>query len=344
VCSKRDHSLQLRDVHPFQAGLSGAEEHFSRAGQFESSGDQSRAEREFRAAVAQVPGGDRYVRGLALFEIERGRYDDAIATITDYVKACGATALGWALESELLFKRRQYDAAFEAAQHSLGLSSDNARMHEMLGLIWIAKRQNGAALVELKKACALDPRHPQARYYYGRILYSTGRFREARDEFLACLQIQPQYPRTLENLGLCYEALQDFPKAFENYRRAIALEDAKRGRKNAEPYAYYGRLLLDRQQIEEALPVLRRAVEVSPRSFLANYELGRCLLSRGVLMEAEHVLWAAADLDPKFPQTYYQLEKLCQREQRPKEAAQYQAKFEQLNRNPENREMPLTDR
>jgi len=344
VCSKPDHSLQLQDVHPFQAGTASADEHYVQAEQFESAGDQARAEREFKAAVAEVPGGDKYVRGLALFEIGRGRYADAIASIRDYVKMCGSTALGWELESELLFKRKQYDAALEAAQNSLGLSGDSARMHEILGLIWTTRRRNEAALLELAKASALDPERPQIRYYYGRVLYSTGRFREAREEFLACLKIQPQYPRALENLGLCYEALQDLPKAFECYPKAIALEDAKQGPKNAEPYAYYGRFLLDQRRSEDAVLVLRHAVEVSPRSLVANYELGRGLLSLGELKDAERVLTVAVTLDPSFPQTYYLLGKICQKEQRPKEAAQYWATFEQLNQNPENRVIPLTDR
>ena len=344
ACSRTDHSLSLEDVDSLKTGFGGAEAHYALAEQFRLAGDQERAAQEFKAAVAQVPRGDKYVRALTLFEVEGGRYDEGIAIIKDYVKVCGETALGWELESELLFKRKQYDAAFEAAQRSLGLSGDNTRMHEMLGLIWTIRRQNDAALLELGKASALDPKRAQIRYYYGRILYSTGRFREARDEFLACLKIQPQYPRALENLGLCYEALQDSLKAFECYRKAIAFEDAKQGRKNAEPYTYYGRLLLDESQPDDAISVLRRAVDVSPHSLIANYELGRGLLNVGELKDAERVLRAAVNLDPKFPQTYYLLGRICQREQRPKEASQYWATFELLNRNPENREIPLTDR
>ena len=344
ACSKTDQTLSLEDIDPLKAGFESAEAHYLLGEQSRLAGDPKRAEQEFKAAVAQVPRGDKYVRALALLEVEAARYDEAISIIKDYVKVCGTTALGWELESELLFKQKQYDAAFEAAQHALALSGNSARMHEMLGLIWTIRRQNEEALLELGKASSLDPEQAQIRYYYGRILYSTGRPREARDEFLACLKIQPQYPRALENLGLCYEALQDSLKAFECYRKAIAFEDAKQGRKNAEPYTYYGRLLLDESQPDDAISVLRRAVDVSPHSLIANYELGRGLLNVGELKDAERVLRAAVNLDPKFPQTYYLLGRICQREQRPKEASQYWATFELLNRNPENREIPLTDR
>jgi len=341
TCSERSQPPVVQDPHPPE--WAAAEEHYKRAEQFGSAGDLRSAEDELRAAVAQVPKADKYVRRLALFEIERQRYDDAIGIIREYVNLCGPTALGWALEAELLFKQRQFDAAYEAAQNSCRLFKDDARMHEVLGLVCIAKRQNAAAAIELEKAAALDPENPRIRYFCGRTLYSTGRHREARDHFLACLKAQPQYPRALENLGLCYEALTDFPKASDCYRKAIALEEAEKGRKHGEPYAYYGRLLLQIGDSAEALAVLRRGVALVPRSFIASFELGRALLTVGQLEDAEHFLMAAKNLDPKFARTYYLLGRLCQSQKRPNEAAQYWATFERLNQNAENREIPLTD-
>jgi tetratricopeptide (TPR) repeat protein len=320
------------------------EQHYLRALQFRTSGDEARAERELKEVVANAPKEDKYVRSLALFYIAKGRSDDAISVIKDYVNLCGVTALGYELEAELLFHQKLYDAALEAVLGSLKLSDDNARMHQLLGLIYVAHRQDGAAALELRKAAELDPNQAQTRYFLGRVLYSTGVYSDARDQFLACLRIQPGYRKALENLGLCYEALEDDPRAAEAYASAIELEKNQAGPQHAEPYAFYGAMLAKSGQIEKALVVLEEAVTVSPKSFVANYHLGRVLLTSGQLERAERFLRAAFELEPKFSRTYYLLGTLRQKQHQRADAARYWALFKELDQVAENRVFPLTDR
>jgi tetratricopeptide (TPR) repeat protein len=320
------------------------EQHYLRALQFRASGDEALAERELKEVVAKAPKEEKYVRSLTLFYISKGCHDDAISVIKDYVNLCGVTALGYELEAELLFHQKLYDAALEAVLGSLKLSDQNARMHQLLGLIHIAHRQDGAAAFELRKAVEQDPNQAQTRYFLGRALYSTGVYSEARDQFLACLRIQPGYRKAFENLALCYEALEDDSKATEAYTRAIELEKSQAGPQHAEPYAFYGAMLAKTGQIEKALAVLEEAVTVSSKSFVANYHLGRVLLSSDQLDRAERYLRAASELEPKFSRTYYLLGTLCQKQNRREAAVSYLALFKKLDQAPENRVFPLTDR
>lgn len=321
-----------------------AERHYQRALELEAAGNVLRAEEELKAAHAERPKEDRYIRALTMFYIEGGRYGEATQVIRGYVRHCGTTALGYELEGELLFKQRLYDAALQAVRRSLELSDKNARMHEVLALLCVIKRQDSAAVPELRRAAELSPNQPQIRYWYGRVLYSTGRYSEARDQFLACLKIHPGYPKASENLGLCYEALGQNQRSARAYEEGIALEEKSPRPRRGEPYAFYGALLAKLDQPQKALPILRQGVAASPQSFVVNYELGRVLLRLGSFQEAERALLQAAKLAPEFPRTYYLLGELCQKQNRPAEAQQYWTLFRKLNKEAPNGGFPVTDR
>jgi tetratricopeptide (TPR) repeat protein len=215
-------------------------------------------------------------------------------------------------------------------------------MHELLGLIFIARKNNARALDELQKAEKLNPNDADIRYFFGRLLYALGRITQARDEFWACLKIQSNYRKALENLGLCYETLGDYLKATQAFTEAISLEKAQVGSKHGEPFGYYGAMLAKMGRPEEALRVLREGLAVCPDSFVINYELGRVLLTLNNLPEAEQCLLSAEKAAPKYARTYYLLGELHRKQHRLKEANQDWAKFEELSKAAENTGFPVS--
>jgi tetratricopeptide (TPR) repeat protein len=160
-----------------------AQKHYSRGAELLAQGKDSTAEAEFRTSWLTHPRNPSYVRSLTLFYIQRRRYQDALDVLRDYVKSCGATALGYELEAELLFQQHIYPSALEAAERSLALNDKSARMHEVVGLVFGADHQIGAAIPELAKATELDPHNPQIHYWYGRTLYTTGGFPKRLSNF-----------------------------------------------------------------------------------------------------------------------------------------------------------------
>ena len=203
-------------------------QHYERGLDLYSSGDRAGAEQEFRKAVEERPTDGQFVASLTKLYVAESQPNAALEIIRSYTNVCGVTALGYALEAEVLFQQRHYDDAMGAIVSSIKLFPDNARMHQLLGLLLLMKRDKTDAQLELQKAEQIDPNDADIRYYFGRTLYLNGRYAEARDQFLACLKSNPQYRKALENLGLSYQALNDYGNAAKYYQQAIERENSEK--------------------------------------------------------------------------------------------------------------------
>ena len=320
-------------------------QHYSRGLELNSSGDRSAAEKELRKAVEERPAHAQFVDSLAKLYIAESQPNAALEVIRDYTRVCGLTAFGYALEAEVLFQQKRYDDTVGAVVASLELFANNARMHHLLGLLLLLRGDKVDASFELEKAENLSPNDANIRYFYGRALYLNGHYAEARDQFLACLKNDPHYRKARENLGLSYEAVRDYANASKWYEQAIERERSERpNAKHGEPFGYYGAMLLEMNEPKRALQVLQEGVAASPRSLIVNFELGRVLNALDQPDPARHFLLVAVELDPKYAQTHYLLGRVYSKQQQKQKAIQEFQTFQELAKDPANREFPLTDR
>jgi tetratricopeptide (TPR) repeat protein len=321
-----------------------AEEHYVRAVALAKDRKPQAAEAEFRAAWKRAPDQERYAYGLAMHYTHSRQFEKALSVIRDNVARHGPTTLGWTLEGELLFEQKQYAPAYECLQNALNLSPANARAHELVGLILVVYRRNMDALEELRLAAQQNPASPQVRFYYGRICYTTGNYVAARDEFQACLELQADYPGALENLGLAYEGLNDDVQALECYRKAIELDKTGKNPPSEEPYIELGRLLAKLGKNEEAVSVFREGLQKHPNSARGNYEFGRVLFRARRYVEAKKLLVRSVELDPNFSRPHFLLASIYRAQDRAQEASAELARFQALDKVPENRQARITGR
>ena len=79
-------------------------------------------------------------------------------------------------------------AEAEAAR-ALALSPDRQEIYFSLAKTKTLEKQYGAALDLLKKALALDPKVPDAHFYYGLVAYVTGDSATGYSELRAAMQL-----------------------------------------------------------------------------------------------------------------------------------------------------------
>ncbi len=134
------------------------------------------------------------------------------------------------------------------------------------------------------------------RYHYFRAscLYIEDRLEEAEIEYLAALELGPDEPQILNDLGyLWIEQGIRFDEAFIMVERAAALEPEEGHIIDSLGWAYY-----QAGDYERAVTELERAAELAPGNTTANFHLGDAYWQVGRRLEARFQWERALGLDP----------------------------------------------
>lgn len=192
----------------------------------------------------------------------------------------------------------------------------------------LAQGESSEAFQDLRKALELDPTNTDALYYLGRVSAILSQV-----EYQELYSMAPQSARVHQLMAQSFLLQQNFPKAEEEYKSALAadpksveildaLAELERSRyRFDEAVGYYrraatlarrdytsayglGACALYQQQPERAAEHFRRALEIDPGSAAAHLALGDALLRAGKPAAAAEELKKAAKLEPSMRQAY----------------------------------------
>jgi protein O-mannosyl-transferase len=108
-----------------------------------------------------------------------------------------------------------------------------------------------------------SPRNGRGLMNYGLTLMADGKYQEALNYFQRALEFTPNYPSLEINLGIDYGELHWDAEAEQHFRRAMQLAP-----NDEQPPFYYGRWLMQRGRLGEAIGMFQRSV-VDNRDYLA---------------------------------------------------------------------------
>jgi tetratricopeptide (TPR) repeat protein len=199
-----------------------------------------------------------------------------------------------------------------------------------LALAYIAMHHGDWARPELESLAAADASNMTVQYWLGRIDYDDGKYDAAVGRFTKVIEADPTAVRAHDNLGLCYEALNQPDAAVEHYRKAIALNRAATT-KSGWPSLNLGILLRTRGELAEAETLVREAVRDEPALPQAHYQLGALLENQEHLDQAVHELKRATELQADYAPPYYALARIYRRQGHGTEADQALATFRRLH-------------
>jgi tetratricopeptide (TPR) repeat protein len=221
---------------------------------------------------------------------------------------------------------RQGVAAFEAGRaaeaapllaRACELAPGNAQYAKALGVVHASQRDYLGAIEPFRRACRLDPKLPDACYFFARALYGADKHAEALEALRPLERDDPQPPRIRLALAQSLDALGRPTEAEPHYRAA-----------GPAGLLAYGKFLVRQGRPEEAVEALN-----SPSvrdSAERRFELGRACYDAGRAEAAAGHLAKAIELDQRHGAAYLLLAKCLRRLGRTAEAQEIEKKAQSL--------------
>ena len=272
-----------------------AESRFRLGAGFEQADSHSEARTQYRRALELEPTHAPALQSLAALELREGRPDEALAIARRMQQQEAVAAAGHVIEGRVhsgAGRHGEAAAAFEQA-YTLGPSAENAvalaLARQQLGQTEAAVELLGARLAEYPDETAVRFHLAQARMITGD---NTGAIREYED----LVRTLPENVVVLNNLAFLYQA--------EGDERALEYAERAHGQAPDNPAIAdtLGWVLVNRGEIERALPLLERARLALPERPEVRYHFATALARAGRRAEARQELAALLHEVESFPQ------------------------------------------
>jgi len=303
-----------------------------RLGRYAESGE------DFRRAVSLKPNSSVYQANLGWVLWKLGRPDEAIAAERSALKLDGNNFTAHYQLGRFVLRIGGRDQINEAAAHLRRALEIEPHQYEVRFELITAYRALGdRAQASAQLDFLWDARPTDARVFYASALLATDRddFATAIRDFKEALHRDATFASAWQDLGLAYVKLKRWPEAIETfgeltkrqpdsvdaaYLHALSLFNAGNSPQSesevrralrlnagaAEAHTLLGVILASRGNANaEASEVLSQAVALNPKSFDANFYLGRVQYAIKDYADAAKDLRAAVALNPRHAQARF---------------------------------------
>ena len=199
----------------------------------------------------------------------------------------------------------------------------------LLAMSYIALGQGDWARPELDRLAAGDPANVSYTYWLGRLDYDKSQYESALARFRTVTSREPDHARAWDNMGLCYEALNQDDEAARAYETAVAV-NRKATTPSPWPPLNFAGLLRRQGALDRAEGLLRDAIQYDASLARAHYELGVVFEQKGDAAGAVQSLQRAAAADSTYADPFYALSRIYRRQGQRSEADAALATFERL--------------
>lgn len=227
----------------------------------------------------------------------------------------------------------QLDTAADEYRRTLQFAPSYAAAHHNLGNVRLAQNRYGEAIDHYRAAIEIDPEFSDAHNNLGNALRESGRREEAMAEFRTAVEIDPNHPAAHGNLASLLFEQGRLDEALRHFREAV-----RSAPDSVSPQINLATALSAAGSYEEAARHFRHALEIEPDNESAAEGLvltyanwGTTLAAAGKLTDASRRLYQALELDADAWLARYNLSRVLQLQNKPRQAEAELRKVLKLN-------------
>lgn len=190
-----------------------------------------------------------------------------------------------------------YNKAIEKYLSLLEANPENKTIYFYLGLVMVrvGNTQNGIRYLEMAKSILLDPgQRFRCLIFLGKAYADSKAFSKAERVFREALQTGIPEPGAYSALGAVFYERSMVDQAIDALRKALEIDPDYPGALNNLGYI----LTETQRNIEEGISLCTKAVELDPKNPAYRDSLGKSLMTGGFFEEAELEFQKAMELFP----------------------------------------------
>ena len=240
------------------------------------------AENAYKAATSKDPANSDALNNLAVLYYSQQRFSDAERQIRraleknpensimrlnlrasryarENAKSARDVAASVYKENSLLVEKRDGDL-LQVQILMPPKDLEEATLHERRGDSFFARKMYEDAIVEYRKAVAIDRYNASTLNRLGLVYHQSQKLAEAERYYREALKQNPFFIEVLNNIGTVEYVRQHYDTALEQYEKALKIRP-----ESPTILLNMGACLFDMKRYDEALKATQRALEIDPR-------------------------------------------------------------------------------
>ncbi|CAO3609588.1 unnamed protein product [Cunninghamella echinulata] len=176
---------------------------------------------------------------------------------------CSSTYLPYALnlKGTFVFLKGDAQGALECLNKSIELNPDYVQNYIKRSSIYIEQQDIGSAFKEFENAIAKNPSDPDTYYHRGQIHYISTNFDSAVKDYSESIKLDDSFVYAHVQLGVAQYKMGSISSAMSTFNATL-----KKFPQSAEVHNYYGELLADQKQFNEAIAEFTKAIELDAKN------------------------------------------------------------------------------